>query len=358
MELACTVKSEETIVPVIQGTLIVHNLRNRHLRKQDVLQSLLIHRLHNTIKEHQLPTSLHSGLEMLLYIRDIQLYAQIMVVHRLWMRADPRVVYQQEIQAGCFNRDKTRGQLVVINHDIFMKKFIVSCVSLLVIFGAIIIIVIKQDVKQDSPVTEEVTYTFTVDQAVDDPSQKTLSDRIKERYEKFIVDELTADKWTKFSDAGNQIPLDQFLSAMNSNIDANLMNLLDKNSWEFYTCTDTVEKQGTRDIVLMMPIALQENYPGDLYTDEIKFLTKWEATFVRDMAKIIFPTSVYDSDPVQFGGYTTMGKQPIHIRKTGVKFADGSEQIMAYLLISDYLLVGSDIKCLTRVQEDVLSTSS
>lgn len=239
-----------------------------------------------------------------------------------------------------------------------MKKVIVSIILLLSILSVIIFLLMKKIDTQSTPKTEDETvYTFPVDQPDDGSPVVPLSDRLNKRYEEFLVSQSTADTWTKFTETEKRIPLDQFLLSMNSRIDVGLMSLFDKNSWELYTCTDTTTKQGTRDIVLMIQFALQRDYSGDLYSDQRKFLANWETSFVVDMSNIIFPISVYGSTPVQLSGYATAGKLPIYIRKTNVKFGDDSEQTMGYLLISDYLLVGSNVECLTRVQEQVFSTS-
>ena len=238
-----------------------------------------------------------------------------------------------------------------------MKKVIVSIILLSILLVIIFQLVKKIDTQSTPKTEDETVYTFPVDQPVDGSPQAPFSDRVKGRYEEFLVSQSTADTWTKFTESEKQIPLDQFLLAMNAKVDDSLMNLLDKNSWEFYSCTDTAKKQGARDVVLVMPFTLQENYSGNLYNDQRKFLANWETSFVADISKIVFPTSIYSSIPVQFGGYATMGTLPIYIRKTSVKFADDSIETMAYLLVSDYLLVGSSVECLTRVQEQVFSTS-
>lgn len=168
----------------------------------------------------------------------------------------------------------------------------------------------------------------------------------------------TADTWTKLAEEGKELSLTKALTKMNVKVEPQILALLDTNVWSLYSCSDTSES-GIRDTVLSMRFALQKNYQGNLYRDQSRYLAAWEATFMRDTLPLLFPKEYYSAVPSQKGYFSTDTTSPaVTLRTTEVEFPDSTIKKVGYIFVGDELLVGSDIVCLKRAQEQLFDTGA
>ncbi len=175
----------------------------------------------------------------------------------------------------------------------------------------------------------------------------------------FFADLAGNNKWYDYTTSTTTLPLKQALSLMKVTVEPRLLTLLDSNEWRLYSCTDTSSESRRKDVVLSMRFALQKNYQGNLYYDQVLSLGMWEASFVKNVSPFLFPKEYYDSVPVQKGMFTADASNAhITLRTVSVEFPDTTRQTIGYIFVGDELLVGNNVECLLRAQEQVFDTSA
>jgi hypothetical protein len=180
---------------------------------------------------------------------------------------------------------------------------------------------------------------------------------IRTAFYNFLSQPAAIGSWTTFTEGEQIIPLGAVLTALEARVEPSVERLLDQGMWQLYQCAGASE--GQRQVVLSMRFALQPNYVGDLYAEQVRGFGLWEQSLFRDTATILFPEEYYRTTPIQATDFSTNAAYPYaQVRSATVRFADGSSGEVSYLFVGDELLVGSNTACVVEAQELLFDTGA
>ncbi len=187
----------------------------------------------------------------------------------------------------------------------------------------------------------------------------TNPEEIKQEFNAFLQASSSVDVSTNFSGNGQLVSLTDFYEAVDAQVNPRVSSLLDQYEWRIYRCADTIKQTEYPPVVVAMRYKFQPDYPGDLYQDQNDGLKSWETTLLQDTQSIIFPSSFGSGEAEQTSRFelnTTYAY--VNMQEAKVLLDDGAVNYLRYIKIGDELLVGSQLECLLRVQEQVFDTGA
>lgn len=236
-----------------------------------------------------------------------------------------------------------------------MYKIVLGLIITATCIGGIFWFLHKTNIPEPVQQSTSTTAVFPIDQPTNQQAELSQNERFKLKFNEFLESEQSTETWTTFSDRGQKLTLDNVLFILSAHVQPNLLSLIDVSKWKMYKCAQISGREGVRDIVFSLQFLLQDTYQGNLYKDQMQYMSVWEGTILADVAPILFPATYYSSRPKQMGPFVDVGR---YIHRAPVTFADDSEGMIGYIIIGDELLIGTNEECLHKTQELLFDTSS
>lgn len=214
--------------------------------------------------------------------------------------------------------------------------------------------------KEVETVILEPGYEFPVkndDVVVPDNSFDDI--KIKETFSSFLAEKKFTSQQLSVVDYGLKVPLNEGMKALNAEIQPDINNLLSQGEWDVYRCENEIETGGRPSIAMSLRFSLLPNYSGDLYSDQLKFLSSWESSFVDDLKPVLLPPEYFGILPKQTSNFVMDSNYTqIGLKKTPQKLSDTSTIYIGYVLIGDELIIGNSASCIVEVQELMIDLES
>lgn len=229
----------------------------------------------------------------------------------------------------------------------------------------LLVVVLMIGQQSEEPPAETVLEPVSVNQTMEItpfPDSSTMSTAGKEethrQYAEYVEQSTAVGAFTTFSDSLGIVPLNRWVSAVDARIEPDLLNLLDQKEWAMYKCASADVDYPY--LVLTTRIALQSNYPGDLFADKVAYLSQWESTLTRNMSSVLYPVFQNGvSLPGQISTFESNASYPyIELREADLSLPNGKSGYIGYITIGDNVLVGNNQECLLEAQELMYDTGA
>lgn len=238
------------------------------------------------------------------------------------------------------------------------KSFLLLSLAIILIFITALYVLLQSDV--DTAPTIEVVPAMEETEEFDFGSQQSVTPlAIQNSFTQFLTAETESPStWRTLSVAGERVPLQDFLDAVEAEVASGILSLIDQREWMLNRC-QLSQSDADRFIVLSLRFALQSNYPGDLYQDQIQNLRIWEQSLVEDTLPILFPSEYYGVKPKRITQFIDNQQYSyVNLRTAEVAFPNNQQMTIGYVFIGDELLVSNNIECLINAQEYLFDMTS
>lgn len=246
------------------------------------------------------------------------------------------------------------------------KKIIITFVSIIIIIIAISVVVYfgfnhffnfkwsNPDMKTDAPSAISANDTIVVGDRRLDLQTKidnaNNSEEIRKGF-KELINQIDKDssykpipKWTIITDNNNrQVPIDDLTSAIGSSIPNNILDIIDKNYYEFASC---VGEKGEKSLGMMLKGKVVEGYQPDLFQNMKKYEQDWESTLFHDTRAILFPN--YDSNKLNELNPGVAFKNGKY-RYADINLPDGKKSILSHALIGGMFVISNSVDCMDKM---------
>jgi hypothetical protein len=151
-------------------------------------------------------------------------------------------------------------------------------------------------------------------------------------------------KWTIITDKNDhQVPIDDLISGVGSSIPKDILDLVDKDYYEFASC---VGENGEKSLGLIFKVKVVEEYRPDLFQNMKNYEKDWEQTLFRDTQALLFPE------------FDTAGLERLNpavefidgkYRYADISLPGGGKSIISHTIVGDMFLISNSIDCIDKM---------
>lgn len=165
---------------------------------------------------------------------------------------------------------------------------------------------------------------------------------VRDAFLGFINNPSSDLRWAEFRDnKKDPVSLDTFSSAMGIKIDEHVRGLLERSSYDVFSCGII---NGVKSVGMEIDAKTLANYKGDLYQDKVKFLKDWEKTMLPDLKNILFPEIDFSQKYLEQELVFKDGEY----RYSNVELPNNMKSSINYEILGNPILISNSLDCIKK----------